>query len=407
MKRRQFLQTSSLLAGGMLLPVGWNSWVAKGVAKTVSERKKLVTIFLRGAVDGLNVIVPHQDADYYEARPTVAIPYPGEPEGVLDLDGYFGLHPALADLMPLWKNKSLAFIHACGSPLETRSHFDAQDYMESGTPGQKNTPDGWMNRLLAHLPQESPIQALNVGNTTPRILMGSMPVATLAPGERSTRPLPVDNRMLGNAFKSLYSQEDALSQAYQEGLQARKIILTQLNQEMMSASRGAPLADQFVDDAAEVAQLIAGDTKTQLAFMAIGGWDTHINQKESLNRSLKLLGKGLATLVKSLGSAYQDTVIMVMSEFGRTVKENGNSGTDHGHGNVFWLLGGDIQGGKIHGEWTGLTESALYQGRDLPVTTDFREAIATVLTQHLQLPSPNLTQIFPDYQTTASLNLLA
>lgn len=402
--RRRFIETSTLLAGGMILPVGWHSWVARGVAQNIPDRKKLVVILLRGAVDGLNVVVPHQDPDYYEARPTIAIPYPGEPDGVIDLDGYFGLHPALADLMPLWKNKSLAFVHACGSPLETRSHFDAQDYLESGTPGEKSTPDGWMNRLLAYLPKKSPIQALNVGNTTPRILMGSMPVATIAPGKGSTRPLAVDHTRLGNAFKSLYAQSDALSKTYQEGVEAREILLTQLNQEMVSASRGAPLADQFVDDAKEVAQLIAGEAKTQLAFMAIGGWDTHINQKEFLNQSLKSLGKGLATLVKGLDSVYQDTVIMVMSEFGRTVKENGNGGTDHGHGNAVWLLGGSLQGGRMYGEWTGLAESVLYQGRDLPVTTDFREAIATVLTQHLQLPQSQLSKIFPDYQTTGSLS---
>lgn len=405
LNRRKFLQTSSLLAGGILLPVGWHSWVAKGIAETISDRKKLIVIMLRGAVDGLNVVVPHQDADYYEARPTLAIPAPGEPDGAIDLDGHFGLNPVLADLMPLWKNKSLAFIHACGSPLETRSHFDAQDYMESGTPGEKTTPDGWMNRLLASLPHDSPVEALNVGNTTPRILRGSMPVATLAPGKASTRRLPVDTAFMGNAFKSLYDGNDPLSKTYQEGLAARKMILAQLNQEMMSSSRGAPSADRFADDAKRVAQLVAGDTKTQLAFMEIGGWDTHINQKESLNASLQSLGKGLATLVKGLDSVYRDTAIIVMSEFGRTVKENGNAGTDHGHGNVFWLLGGSLEGGKIYGKWTGLAESSLYEKRDLPVTTDFRDAIATVLTQHLQLPQSHLAQIFPEYQTTTSLNL--
>ncbi|MBE9167636.1 DUF1501 domain-containing protein [Pleurocapsales cyanobacterium LEGE 06147] len=405
MKRRKFLQTAGLVTGGMLLPVGWNSWIVKGVA-VPNNRKRLVVIFLRGGIDGLNVVVPHQEANYYEARPTLAIPYPGEKAGVLDLDGFFGLHPALADLMPLWKKGSLAFIHCCGSPDETRSHFDAQDYLESGTPGVKKTADGWMNRLLATLPQDRPTQALNVGNTTPRILRGSMPVANLSPGKNSISFLHTDKPHISHVFDPLYDGSDEVSKAYQQGRQAREIILAQLKAEMMSASRGAPPANYFVDDAVEVAKLMVGDARTQLAFMAIGDWDTHIDQKVHLNQSLQSLGKGLATLVHELGSIYSDTVIMLMSEFGRTVKENGNGGTDHGRGNVFWLLGGGIRGGKVYGEWTGLAESQLERGRDLSVTTDFREAIAFVLTQHLQISTADLRQILPGYQPLGNFNLL-
>ncbi|MGK7947509.1 MAG: DUF1501 domain-containing protein [Xenococcaceae cyanobacterium] len=405
MKRRKLLQTASLAAAGLLMPVGWNSWVAKGMAQS-SNRQRLVVVFLRGALDGLNVVIPHQEDNYYAARPTIAVPYPGEQNGAIDLDSFFGLHPALRDLVPLWKQKSLAFIHACGSPDETRSHFDAQDYMETGTPGVKTTDDGWMNRLLAILPKDRPTQALNVGNNTPRILQGDMPVASMFPGKNSARPLPIDRANISKAFDLLYSQNDALSKAYQEGREAREVVLAELQAEMMSSSRGAQNANAFVDDAIEVGRLMVGNARTQLAFMAIGGWDTHINQSNILDRSLKSLGKGLATLVKELEPIYSNTVIVVMSEFGRTVKENGNRGTDHGHGNVLWLLGGGIRGGTVHGNWQGLDEASLYQARDLPVTTDFREAIATILTQHMQIPNSNLEQIFPGYQMSGNLNLL-
>ncbi len=405
MKRRNFIQAITLAAGGTIVPVGLNSWIARGIAQP-KNRQRLVVVFLRGAIDGLNVVVPHQDTDYYQARPTIAIPAPQEQDGVLDLDGFFGLHPHLQDVMPLWKQGNLAFIHNCGSPYETRSHFDAQDYMESGTPGIKSTIDGWMNRLLGQLPQDQPTQALNVGNNTPRILKGAMPVASVRSGKRATNRLPLDNPLVSNAFNSLYDGQDPLSQAYLKGLEARKIILRELNQEMMYASRGAPHAYNFVRDVRKVAKLIRGDTRTQLAFLEIGGWDTHINQKVFFDRFLPYLGEGLATLARDLDSLFADTVILVMSEFGRTVKENGNRGTDHGHGNVMWVLGGGVNGGQVHGQWQGLAKSALYQQRDLAVTTDFREAISSILSEHMSISQSNLTRVFPGYQVVGNLNLI-
>lgn len=405
MDRRKFLKTVGLASAGMLLPVGLNSWVAKGRTQP-ANKQRLIVIFLRGAIDGLDIVVPHQESKYYLARPTIAVPYPREQNGAIDLDGFFGLHPHLQDLMPLWKQGSLAFIHASGSPADTRSHFDAQDYMESGTPGIKNTPDGWMNRLLAHLAPEKLTQALNVGNTTPRILTGAMPIANLNPGKRSVNPIPIDYPHVSRAFDSLYSGSDRLSKAYQQGRRAREIVLKDLGQQMMSASRGAGAANNFIDDAGEVAKLMVGDAKTQLAFMEIGGWDTHVGQKNIFNRYLPALGEGLVTLVRGLDAIYTDTVIVVLSEFGRTVKENGNNGTDHGHGNVIWLLGGAIKGGRVYGEWRGLDESVLYERRDLPVTTDFREAIASILRQHMDISEKNIEQIFPGYQLKNNLNLL-
>ena len=405
MKRRKFLEQVALATGGMLIPLGRQTWVARG-ANQVKNPQRLVVILLRGAIDGLNIVAPHQETDYYDLRPSIAIPYPGEPEGLIDLDGFFGLHPALSDLVPLWRQKDLAFIYNCGSPYGTRSHFDGQDYIESGTPGIKSTPDGWLNRLLAVLPTDRLTQALNVGTTTPRILQGKMAIAHLRPGKNSLQKLPIDRPPIHQAFARLYSDDSELAQAYRKGLEARDIIMAELTQEMMLASGNASSVNGFVDDARKVGKLMRSDARTQLAFMNVGGWDSHVGEKLILKRSLPHLGKGLATLVEELDDIYANTVILVLSEFGRTVKENGNRGTDHGHGNVMWLLGGTIRGGQIHGKWEGLGNSVLYEGRDLPVTTDFREAIASVLLNHISISPSELGNIFPGYQFQNSLNLI-
>ncbi len=408
MKRRNFLQLASLLSASGIISVGSHGWVAKGLAQT-NNRKKLIVVFLRGGVDGLNVVIPYQEDVYYDVRPKIAIPAPGEENGAINLDGQFSLHPALASIIPLWQNRSLAFIHACGLNNDTRSHFDAQYYMETGIPGNKKNPDGWMNRLLANLPKDRPTQAVNLGNTPPRILMGEMPVASLPTGRKSTRALPIDRPKIYAAFDRLYSGNDELSRVYQEGRQARDLLLADLEKEMEEASGGAPPPKGFAGDAKNLAQIMVGDSRTQLGFLAVGNWDTHVNQGNSqgaLARRLKPLGEGLVTLVQELGSLYSDTVILVMSEFGRTVKENGNGGTDHGHGNVMWVLGGGVRGGQVYGEWPGLDESELFQGRDLAVTTDFRSVISSVLEQHLGFQRSQISRVFPGYSFNRGLGLL-
>lgn len=404
MKRRKLIQTAGLATAGMLLPVGCNSWVAQSV-NSKSDRQRLIVILLRGGVDGLNIVVPHQDQEYYQARPTIAVPYPQEKNGAIDLDGFFGLHPKLKDLMPLWKQKQLAFIHGSGSPVAERSHFQAQDYLENGTPGIKKTQSGWMNRLLAELPEDRLTQALNVGVTTPYILRGKMAIASLKPGINSIAPIPTDRPYVHQAFSRLYSGTDVLSKAYQDGSKAREIILADLSQEMMSASRKARNAKVFIDDATEVAKLMVGNARTQLAFMEIGGWDTHINQAATFDRLLPALGQGLAALAKGLEPIFADTAIVVMSEFGRTVQENGNQGTDHGYGNAMWLLGGAIRGGKVYGEWSSLDQSALYENRDLLVTTDFRELLSQTLQKHLAISQDSLSRIFPGYKSSNKIDL--
>lgn len=399
MTRRDFIRGAAELSAAGIMLLGSHAWAARA-AGSDSSRKRLVVIFLRGAVDGLNIVVPYGDGVYYEQRPTIAIPRAGGDGAVINLDGHFGLNPALASIMPLWRDGTLAFVHACGSPDPTRSHFDAQDYMESGTPGARSTPDGWMNRVLAAMPgNHGPIEAVSLGPVVPRILSGRMPVANVALGRAAARPLPMDNPKIEHAFDHLYDRGDPISRAYQEGRIARRKLLAELEQDMTQASSGAPSPEGFSGDTARLAHLIQRDPAIRLAFMALGGWDTHVNQGSvngQLANHLKPLGEGLASFAQQLGPAWDDTVILVVSEFGRAVHENGNGGTDHGHGNVMWVMGGSVRGRRVYGRWAGLAPAALYQERDLAVTTDFREPISQILRAHVGLPAAQLDRIFPN-----------
>jgi uncharacterized protein (DUF1501 family) len=416
MQRRQLLQGAAGL-GAAMLPVGRQAWAALGAAGS-AEPRRLVVIFLRGAVDGLSVVVPYAEPGYRAARPTIALGAPGSEGGVLDLDGRFGLHPALATLLPLWRDGRLGFVQAAGSPDPTRSHFDAQDYMESATPGRKSTPDGWLNRLLGVLPADgierrAPTRAVSVGPVLPRIYAGRQAVANIASGQAATRPTALDRPRVGEAFGQLYAGDDALALAYRAGQQAHREVMDSMGEseaerEMRAADNGAPLPNGFPDDAARLARLMRQDARVQLAFMALGGWDTHAAQGAAtgqLANRLQPLGQGLAALAQGLGSALDSTVVVVMSEFGRTVRQNGNGGTDHGHGNVMALLGGPVVGTRVHGLWPGLGAEALYEGRDLAVTTDFRQVLAEICATHLRLPQARLAEVFPGYALDAAPRL--
>ena len=363
---------------------------------------RMVVVFLRGAVDGLNVVVPHGDPLYYQARPTIAVARPGQANGALDLTGYFGLHPALQPLMPYWESGQLAFVHASGSPDGSRSHFEAQDYMETGTPGQHSTRDGWLNRVMDYLPPaESPLQAINVGSATPRILSGHNVAANLQTGRDATRPSMIDQPRWSQVFDPLYGGDDALGKAYRDGMATRKQLMAEINsQEQQMANNGAPLPNGLSMDTARLGRLMRHDPRIRLAFLAVGGWDTHIAQGNGTGQlagRLSPLATGLATLARELGPAFNDTVIVVMSEFGRTFKENGNGGTDHGHGNAMWLMGGNLRGGKIYGQWPGLNQTALNEGRDLAITTDFRAVLCALSERHMRIPDQALEKIFPQY----------
>ena len=400
MDRREFLKTSAMVSLSCLFP-GLSGWAYSPAGANGLGSKKLIVIFLRGAADGLNVVIPYADQNYYNARPIIAIAPPGKSEGCLDLDGTFGLHPVLKPLLEHWKNGSLAFVHSSGSPDSTRSHFDAQDYMESGRPGVKTASSGWLNRALQLLPDNSsPIRAINVGSTMPRILQGPVTVASYAP-KRSGRRSVIDQPFISSAFARMYEgRGDELEEAFEEGLERHNTLKEKLAQEMQAANKGAPVARNFKGFGRQLGSLFGKDRNTQIAFLALGGWDTHVNQgasKGQLTNQLNSLGSGLADLVTGLGPQYKDTVIMVMSEFGRTVKENGNGGTDHGHGNVMWLMGGGVNGGKVHGDFSGLAKGNLYEGRDLPVRVDFRDVVSSVAENHLELSKNQIAELFPGY----------
>ena len=324
-----------------------------------ANRPILVCLFQRGAVDGLNMIVPHGDPSYYRERPRIAVPR----ADVLDLDGYFGLHPRLAALKPLWDDKSLAAIPAIGSPDSSRSHFDAQDYMESGTPGVKTTPDGWLNRFCQHDREHAntPFRAVAFGPQLPRILAGSAPSLAID-----------DLRSFGMGANPM-QYRPANGAAYPRG--------------------------RFGHALLQIAQLIKADVGLQLAFADVTGWDTHVNQGASegqLAGRLADFGQALAAFAHDLGERMRDVVVLTMSEFGRTVHENGHSGTDHGHATAMLVLGGPVSGGKVLGRWPGLDPADRFEGRDVAVTTDFRDLFGEILARHLG--AQNLSAIFPGFR---------
>lgn len=399
MKRRQFLSQAALFSLFWLMPP------LRGLALSNSDNSlaienKLLVIFLRGAADGLNIVAPYGDKRYYEMRPTIALPPPKDNGGLIDLDSYFGLNSSLKPLMTLWGDKSLAFVHASGSPDPTRSHFDAQDYMESGTPGVKSTDTGWMNRLLSVLPKnKSPIRAVNFGPTMPRIFDGPNRVADISLGKAVSKPQVYDRPIISQYFGDMYlSRNDELASAYSEGIKAHHTVMDELKQEMVQANNGATPPNS--DFGSQIAKLFIGEANVSTAFIAFGGFDTHVNQgsiKGPLFNHLSELSTGLADLATGLGPVYKKTVVVIVSEFGRTARENGNAGTDHGHGNVMWILGGPVKGGKVYGKFGGLADSELYENRDVPVTTDFRSILCTVLDEHMSVSNKELTYIFPGY----------
>lgn len=399
MLRRQLLHFGAFTLGG--LPV---SLVRAQGAGGEGPQKKLVVILLRGAVDGLSVVAPYGEREYAASRPQIALAPPGADDGLLKLDSLFGLHPALAPLKRHWDGGQLAFVHASGSPDPTRSHFDAQDYFESGTPGRKSTPDGWMNRLLTALPGEpAPTRAISQGSTPPRIFAGPASVASLGLGPNALRRRAIDDPAMQAGLAKLYASDAQLSSTLRDttegrGEMARSMAAAEPRSMDPTADGGAPSARSFAADARRLGQLIRKDPHTQLAFTAVGGWDTHVNQgaaRGQLANRLASLGEGLDALSQGLGDTLKDTVIVVASEFGRTLRQNGNGGTDHGRGNVLWLLGGPVAGGQVLGEWPGLDARALADGRDLAVRTDFRQVLAPVLERHLGLSETALATVFP------------
>ena len=406
----------SFMKGGALVLLGMSSVPrflvrAAHAQGTVARPKVLIAIFQRGAVDGLTMVVPHGDPNYYTSRGSIAVARPasGNLETAVDLNGFFGLHPAMAPLKPLWNDRRLAIVHACGSPDTTRSHFDAQDYMESGTPGVKSTQDGWLARGLLAAPASStsPFRAVAMGAQLPRTLRGE--IGAVAMGAVADFDVKQDmGRMGGGAvnarrgFESLYEGgvRDILHGTGRETFDAVKM-LKAANPQRFAPEHGAQYPrGKLGESLRQIAQLIKADVGLEVAFADMGGWDTHANQgneKGQLALRLAEFSQSLAALHEDLGDRMGDVVVLTMSEFGRTVRENGNRGTDHGHATAMLVMGGGVKGGRMVGAWPGLAREQLYEGRDLAVTTDFRHLFAEVAARHLGVPPT--APLFPGFAT--------
>jgi len=399
--RRFFMKQGGIaLAGLSTIP----AFLRRAIASTPSAgNKQLVILFQRGAADGLNIVVPFAESNYYRLRPTIAIPEPRRVGGdaAIDLDGFFGLHPALASFAPLFQKNELAIVHAAGSPDATRSHFDAQDYMESGTPGVKATQDGWLDRALGTMPLEhaSPLRAVAMGPNLPRMLQGNTGAIAIS-DLRQFKVQPQSAAMASVAeggFEAMYAQsvDHALHGTGTETFEAIDM-LRKIDAAKYSPENGAGYPASSVGQRLQqIATMIKANIGLKAMFLDCGGWDHHVNEGRQLANLLRDLSDSLAAFYKDMGDRMGDIVVVTMTEFGRTAKENGNRGTDHGHANCMFIMGGDVKGGCVYGKWPGLNDHQLNEGRDLTLTTDFRSVVGEILTKHLGVQ--DLAAVFPGF----------
>jgi uncharacterized protein (DUF1501 family) len=412
MERRVFVKSGALALVTMGLSPSFLRRTAFGAQMIQAPKgKTLICLFQRGAADALNIVVPHGDKSYYGLRPSIAIPRPSglsktiSRDAAIDLDGFFGLHPSLAAFKPLYDRGMLAPVHAVGSPSTTRSHFDAQDYMETGTPDVKGTPDGWLNRYLAVKGtcdecKLTPFRAVALTQQTPRIMEGASEVVAM-------------NSLDEFTVRAAGSQADRLEALYRTGsadlvhgtgsemFDAVKMLKAANPQKYLPRNGAEYPRSQFGQRLLQIAQLIKADVGMEIAFADVGGWDTHVNQGSTsgqLAGRLDDFSQSIAAMVTDLGDRMGDVVILTMSEFGRMARENGNRGTDHGHAGALFVIGGDVKGGKVHGKWPGLADEQLYEGRDLALTTDFRSVFSEVTARHLG--ATKLDKIFPGFTST-------
>lgn len=402
--RRVFVTQTGLAAIGLSMVPGFLCRSVLAAAQT-RRPKTLVVVFQRGGADGLSLVVPFGEKAYYAHRPTIAIPAPGKgADAALELDGFFGLHPALRALAPLYKDGRLAIVNAVGSPdTGNRSHFEAQDIMESAAPGTRTVSTGWLNRYLqtAPDPKATPLRAAAIGEALPKALRG--PAAALTLGK-----LDEFNLAGGSLFQSLYDREsNALLTGAAHEMFSAMDLLKSIDPGKYQPGPGVnygPVNDAFGQALRQVAQLIKAGVGLQIAFIDVRGeWDTHQGQSTRLTPLLQSFGRGLAAFTRDLGDRMEDVVVLTMSEFGRTARENGNAGTDHGHANVMFAIGGPVKGGRVYGKWPGLEREQLNEDRDLALTTDFRDVFAEVLARHLECTA--LDTIFPRYPIAAARSL--
>jgi uncharacterized protein (DUF1501 family) len=395
-----FLKGSAVAMAGMGTAPLWLSRALYASDAPSHRKKVLVAVFQRGAADGLNVVVPFGEQAYYDLRPNLAIPKPdGTPDSAIDLNGFFGLHPALAPLKPMFDAKSLAIVHAVGSPDPTRSHFDAQDYMESGTPGRKGTSDGWLNRALPAEKKMSPIRAVSLGPSLPRALRGHNDALAV----NTVNEFKVNNPRGSDTFEAMYgsTKDQALNSTGRETFEAVKLMQS-VQKQVYTPANGAKYPNGHLGQSMrEIARLIKARVGLEVAFTDVGGWDTHVNEigakpsQGQLANRLDEFGSALAAFYQDMGDAMADVNLVTMSEFGRTAKENGTRGTDHGHANVMFAFGGSIKGGQIYGDWPGMAPEQLYEQRDLDLTTDFRAVLGELVVRHLG--NKQIDNVFPGY----------
>ena len=422
MQRRAFVRSGALALVTMGLSPRFLRRAAFGLELPgAAKGRTLICLFQRGAADALNVVVPHGESAYYAMRPRIAIPRPsvrlGDAQSAIDLDGFFGLHPSLQPLKPLWDRGLLAPIHAVGSPSTTRSHFDAQDYMESGTPDVKSTPDGWLNRYLATKgtceectshgsATPSPFQAVAMTDQTPRILEGSAPAVAMTSLEAFTvRAGGTSAAQIEALYRT--GSTDVVHASGSEMFEAVKMLRSANPQRYQPDNGAAYPRSQFGQRLREIAQLIKANVGMEIAFADVGGWDTHVNQGGATGQLAARLGdfaQSIAALVTDLGDRMENVVILTMSEFGRMARENGTGGTDHGHAGAMFAIGGSVKGHKVHGRWPGLAQEQLYEGRDLALTTDFRTVFSEIASKHLG--AAKLDAVFPGYSAQSALGVL-
>ncbi|MBI2156195.1 MAG: DUF1501 domain-containing protein [Candidatus Rokubacteria bacterium] len=409
MQRRTFVKAG---ACALVALAGPPRFLVRAAAGAERQGKVLVAVFQRGAVDGLSMVIPHGDPGYTGVRPSIGLKTPkrGESDRALDLDGFFAVHPALAPLLPLWQSRALAVVHACGSPDTTRSHFDAQDYMEAGTPGVKSTPDGWLARAVQARPKKpSPFRAVALGPQLPRVLQGEAGAISLTTLDRFDVRAADDAGATRRGFESLYAEgvRDLLHGTGRETFEAVKMLRSAGAARVPPANGAEYPRSPFGESLRQIAQLVRAGVGLEVAFADMQGWDTHVGQgaeQGQLATKLREFGAALAAFARDLGDRMADVVLLTMSEFGRTVAENGSRGTDHGHATAMLVLGGGVRGGKVYGRWPGLSRQQLFEGRDLAVTTDFRTLFAEVAGTHLGVTAAPL---FPGFTPPAPLGLFA
>ncbi len=385
--RRNFIKSTGLLAAGTLL-----AGFPRLTFADLPTDNRFILVILRGALDGLAAVPPYADKSYAEQRKGLAFAMPGEPDGALDLNGFFGLHPSLEPLLVHFQTGQMAIIHAAATPYRERSHFDAQNLLENGTtkPGGDT---GWLNRALVAMGGNA-TSAIAMNQQVPLVLQGELQAASWAPKKNQK-----NNENFMEKISALYKNDAALGPAFAEAMRADALVKNALPEEDLLSAGKAQGVDHLYGAARAAAIFLTQENGPRVAVLEAGGWDTHANQGTAngqLANRLADLGQGLSALPELLRPVWRKTVIIVVTEFGRTVAENGTKGTDHGTGSAVFLMGGNINGGKVYGQWPGLDSGNLYQGRDLMPTTDMRSIFKTILYAHLNAPKDKLENtIFP------------